>query len=202
MLLFRKPSDAFIRRFLDEQSRLGFSYDAVGATFGDLPQGFVVDRTRIRLGEGEGVFHAAKVALARWDQFRLGWVQTCPEGVPIERGAVVAVLAKAMNLWWLNACRIIETVDESGEISRFGFSYGTLPEHAERGEERFLVEWHRSDDSVWFDILAFSRPKHPLVRLGYPVVRRTQKRFGREASAAMLRSVRRTGPPAILSSET
>ncbi|MBI1323615.1 DUF1990 family protein [bacterium] len=201
MLLIRKPSDAFIQRFLEEQSRLGFSYDAVGATFGEVPPGFDVDRTRIRLGEGEAAFQAAKVALARWDQFRLGWVGTRPEGVPIERGAVVAVLARAINLWWLNACRIVDTVDESGEFFRFGFAYGTLPEHAEMGEERFLIEWNRADDSVWFDILAFSRPKHPLVRLGYPVVRRTQKRFGREACAAMLRSVRRIGPPASLSSE-
>ncbi len=194
MLLFRKPSDAFVQRFLEEQSRLGFSYDAVGATFGDVPAGFDVDRTRISLGKGEGSFQAAKLALARWDQFRLGWVGTRPDSVPIEKGAVVAVLARAINLWWLNACRIVDTVDESGEISRFGFAYGTLPEHAEMGEERFLIEWNRADDSVWFDILAFSRPKHPLVRLGYPVVRRTQKRFGREACAAMLQSVRRIGP--------
>jgi uncharacterized protein (UPF0548 family) len=62
------------------------------------------------------------------------------------------------------------------------------------GEERFLIEWNRADDSVWFDILAFSRPKHPIVRLAYPIVRRTQKRFGREAAASMLRSVQRELP--------
>ena len=198
MLLFRKPSDAFIRRFLVEQSRLDFSYEAVGTTFGELPAGFVVDRTRIRLGEGEAVFLAAKEALARWDQFRLGWVESCPESAPIEKGTVVAVLARTMMLWWLNACRIVETVHDAGEIARFGFAYGTLPEHAEMGEERFLIEWNRMDDSVWFDILAFSRPKHPLVRLAYPLVRRTQKRFGREAAASMLRSVKRIGPPPVL----
>ncbi len=194
MLLFRKPSEAFIRQFLAEQGRLDFSYAAVGATFGEPPAGFVVDRTRICLGKGEATFHAAKAALARWDQFRLGWVETHPGGLPIEKDAVVAVLARTMIVWWLNACRIVRTVDESGPIARFGFAYGTLPEHAEMGEERFLIEWNRADDSVWFDILAFSRPKHPIVRLAYPIVRRTQKRFGREAAASMLSSVRRSLP--------
>ena len=57
------------------------------------------------------------------------------------------------------------------------------------GEERFLIEWDRTDDSVWYDILAFSRPRHLLARLGYPFVRLMQKRFGRESGAAVLRAV-------------
>jgi uncharacterized protein (UPF0548 family) len=83
----------------------------------------------------------------------------------------------------------VYVVDESGPISKFGFAYGTLPGHVESGEERFLIEWDRADDSVWYDILAFSRPNHILIRLGYPIVRRTQKRFGRDSAASMLRAV-------------
>jgi len=146
--------------------------------------------TRIKLGDGEVVFQAARAALQRWDQFRLGWLEAGPPGTPIKTGEVVAILAHALGLWWLNGCRIVYVVDESGPISRFGFAYGTLPDHAGTGEERFLIEWDRADNSVWFDILAFSRPKHVLARLGYPLVRRTQKRFGRESAAAMQRAVR------------
>ena len=47
-------------------------------------------------------------------------------------------------------------------MKRFGFGYGTLPRHAERGEERFSVEWYREDGCVYYDVFAFSRPKHPL----------------------------------------
>ena len=65
----------------------------------------------------------------------------------------------------------------------------TLPGHAESGEERFLVEWDRTTNAVWYDILAFSRPRHPLARLGYLFTRRTQKRFARDSVAAMLRAV-------------
>jgi uncharacterized protein (UPF0548 family) len=71
-------------------------------------------------------------------------------------------------------------------VRRFGFGYGTLPEHAGTGEERLLIEWDRGGDIVWYDILAFSRPNQFLTRLGYPWVRRTQKRFGRASAAVML----------------
>ena len=65
------------------------------------------------------------------------------------------------------------------EARRFGFAYGTLPDHVECGEERFTVECGQ-DDSVWYDILAFSRPRHPLAKLGQPLVRRWQKQFAQE----------------------
>jgi uncharacterized protein (UPF0548 family) len=190
MLWFRKPSPDAIGRFLATQERLPFTYPAVGATAETPPAGYVVDRTRVRLGEGEPVFRSAVASLRSWQQFQLGWVDAWPRDTPIDRGRVVAVMGRALGWWWLNACRIVYVVDESGPITRFGFAYGTLPGHVESGEERFLVEWDRGDGGVWFDILAFSRPSHPLTRLGYPFVRRFQKRFGRDAAASMLRAVR------------
>ena len=66
-----------------------------------------------------------------------------------------------------------------------------LPGHVESGEERFQVEWNRSDDTVWYDILAFSRPNHVLTRLGYPIVRRIQKKFARDSATAMQLAVKR-----------
>jgi uncharacterized protein (UPF0548 family) len=70
--------------------------------------------------------------------------------------------------------------------AQFGFAYGTLPDHVERGEERFTVEWRKDeDDSVWYEIYAFSRPKHPLARIGCPIARMLQKRFVRDSLAVM-----------------
>jgi uncharacterized protein (UPF0548 family) len=123
----------------------------------------------MRLGAGETVFAAAQAALERWQQFRLGWLEAGPEETPIREGHVVAILARSLGLWWLNACRIVVVVNEDGPVKRFGFVYGTLPDHAGSGEERFLIEWDRSDDSVWYDILAFSRPRHFLARVRLPV---------------------------------
>ena len=99
------------------------------------------------------------------------------------------MIARLFGLWWLNACRIVYVVDEPGPVQRYGFAYGTLPEHAESGEERFTVEWHQADAAVWYDILAFSRPQQLLARLGYPLARRLQKRFARDSAAAMQRAV-------------
>lgn len=184
MFLLRKPSPSFIRAFLEGQSKLAFTYSAVGATAGTPPSGYVVDHTRIKLGSGPPAFAAAKNALHRWDQFRLGWVEPCWPDTAIEPGKVVGILARTCCLWSLNACRIVYVVDEP---KRFGFAYGTLPGHVESGEERFTVEWHE-DDAVWYDILAFSRPNHFLARLGYPLVRRLQKRFARDSATAMKRA--------------
>ena len=111
-------------------------------------------------------------------------------------GATVAVLAKLFVLWSLNACRIVYVIDEnvlamnaddSSSVKRFGFAYGTLRDHAERGEERFTIEW-QDDDSVWYDILAFSRP-NLLAKLGYPLTRRLQKKFARDSLTVMVKAV-------------
>ena len=150
MLSLRKPSVERLREFLAAQAKLDLTYPAVGATAAVPPAGYVVDRTRIKLGEGAGAFAAARAALGRWEQFRLGWVEAWPPEAPIQAGQVVAVVARLFGLWWLNACRIVYVVDEQGPVQRFGFAYGTLPGHAESGEERFTVEWHEADLSSPF----------------------------------------------------
>ena len=188
-LHLQKPSSEVLDRFLANQADLDFNYSAVGATGTTPPTGFTVDRTRIELGRGEEVFGAARDALHRWQQFRLGWVDVWSPETPLEVGRVVAILGWAVGFWWLNSCRIVYTVNESGPTTKFGFAYGTLPGHVESGEERFLIEWDRTTDLVAYDILAFSKPNHVLTRLGYPFVRRSQKRFGRDSAASMFRAV-------------
>jgi uncharacterized protein (UPF0548 family) len=189
MIAFRKPSAGRLRTFLDKQCQFGLSYPAVGATAAVPPVGYVVDHTRVRLGEGARTFAAAKFALTRWEQFHLGWVELWPPDAPIAKGESVVVMAWLFGLWRLNACRIVYVEDQEEPIVRFGFAYGTLPDHAESGEERFTVEWHKDSGAVWYDILAYSRPQKFLTRLGYPLVRRLQKRFARDSAAAMQRAV-------------
>ena len=188
-LYLQKPTSNVLGRFLEEQAALDFSYSAVGATLTTPPAGFTVDRTRIELGTGEAVFDAARAALQRWQQFRLGWVDVWSPETPLKDGQVVAIMGWAVGFWWLNACRIVYTVDESGPTTKFGFAYGTLPGHVESGEERFLIEWDRDTNQVAYHILAFSKPSHILTRLGYPLVLRSQKHFGRDSAATMFRAV-------------
>ncbi len=73
-------------------------------------------------------------------------------------------------------------------MDRFGFAYGTLPGHVEKGEERFAVEWDHGDDSVHYDVLGFSRPKHPMAWPGYPLARSLQRRFARDSKGEIVRA--------------
>src|SRR6185312_14028397 len=137
MITLLKPSAATVREFLAGQAKLDFTYPEVGATATSPPKGYAVDHTRSKLGEGEEVFAAAVAAIRRWDQFRLGWVEARPPETPIRPGEVVAIVARRVGLWWVNACRIVYVVDEHGPVRRYGFASGTLPDHAGSGEERF-----------------------------------------------------------------
>ena len=193
MFTLTEPSEAEILKFVSAQSHLPFSYAKVGGTRtqsgngSSAPRGYNVDHNRVQLGSGVDVYARAVEALKQWRHFALGWVTLVPRGVQIEQGATIAVKAWACGMWSLNACRIVYVI---GEADRFGFAYGTLPDHIERGEERFLIEWNRTDDSVWYDILAFSQPRHPLVRLGFPIARMMQKRFARDSLVAMKSAVK------------
>jgi uncharacterized protein (UPF0548 family) len=191
VFLLAQPSDEQLRNTIAAQRTAEFTYPFVGATrHGAGPAGYNRDLNRIRLGSGEATYDRAIDAMRHWKQFDFGWMRLCWPDAPIEAGATVVVLAAMPAIWSLNACRVVYTVDEDdGHTRRFGFAYGTLPAHVARGEERFLVEWNRADDSVWYSILALSRPKHPLAWLGYPVSRLMQRRFARSSKAAMLRAL-------------
>ena len=185
----RQPTPKQIAGFLARQEQRQFTYDAVGATGTQPPAGYRVNHTRWPLGQGDAVFAAACDALRRWRQFDLSWLRLYPLAAPIQPGQVVAIAARAAGLWWLNPCRIVYVIDEAEAAERrFGFAYGTLPGHAGRGEERFLVEIQPGGE-VTYELFAFSRPGHFAAQLGYPLMRRYQQRFGRDSAAAMRQAV-------------
>lgn len=193
-MTFRSPSPDRIRAFLEQQRELPLSYGPEGMTRGPAPRGFTVDHRRHRLGTGDDVFERACAALRSWSQFRQGWVRLEPTAVEPAAGAVVAIIARVGLCWWANACRVIYVIDEAGPPRRFGFAYGTLAEHAVRGEERFCVELGE-DGAVWYDLLAYSRPRHWLAWLGYPFSRRMQRRFAVGSAAALEKAVIGPGDP-------
>ena len=185
MFSLLEPSDQTVRDLIARQRDVSFTYERVGATRTTPPHDFTVDHNRIEIGRGEKAFKTGIDSIRNWKQLDLGWVSIVPVGVKLEVGASVAVKARALGTWSLNASRVIYLIEEP---RRFGFAYGTLPDHIASGEERFLVEW-LADDSVWYDILAFSRPRHPLVRINVPLARMLQKRFARDSKRRMLEEV-------------
>jgi len=191
LFLFDEPSPQRIARFLDSQRDAPFSYDEVGATRegAKVPTSYSVDYNRARLGRGIDTFERATTALYDWKMLDVGWARLVPAGAPVEVGTTVAVLARHYGFHSLNPCRITYTIEENeGDFVRRGFAYGTLPEHGERGEERFTVEWRREDDSVFYDLYALSRPNLPIAWLGYPLARRLQRLFAKNSLQAMVRA--------------
>jgi uncharacterized protein (UPF0548 family) len=183
-----KPNRKSIATFISGQQHREFSYAGVGDSRRQPPNGFTVDHNRVKLGHGAETFERARLAIKEWKMFDIPWISLCWPDAPIQKGASVAVLVSHLGFWSLNACRIVYTIEEKESSERFGFAYGTLPDHGEMGEERFLVECNREDHSVWYDLLAFSRPRM-WARVAYPFTRALQKRFARDSKAAMLKAV-------------
>lgn len=191
MFLKAKPTDNELRRFVSRLAGSSYSYPDIGATASRVPDSYTIDHNRTRLGSGSVIWDRAVEAIRSWEMFNIGWVQLCWPDTSIHVGADVAVLIRHFGFYSLNGARIVYLINEDGPIKRFGFAYGTLQEHAEAGEERFMVEWNHQDDSVWYDLFAFSRPSHFLSRLGFPFARLLQQRFAADSKSRMAQVVGR-----------
>lgn len=182
MFLASRPSESFVGRFLDASRNLALTYDPVGlAQVGGA--GYDVDDTVAVIGRGHADFDRARAALATWTHFDLGWVQVFPRKAPIDVGGNVAVLIRHLGFWSLNGARVVYHLNSSD--TRFGFAYGTLPNHAERGEEIFEVVFDERSGDVTYRVRAASQPRAALARIGYPIVRALQARFRRDSVRMM-----------------
>ncbi len=191
MFTFRRPIDDDVRELLARQAGQPWSYELLEVTRDDHPNpmsGWQIDHHRVLLGYGEATFAAACAAIRGWKMFPPEMTRVYWPDSPQQPGDIVAVLyrARPFFLWMLFPARVVYRVDEA---RRFGFAYGTVPDHPERGEERFLVEWNPADDSVSYDLLAVSRPAHWLARVGYLYARYEQAKLRRLSGAAMQRAV-------------
>ena len=77
MILLRKPPDARIGRFLDDQRSLPFSYPEVGTSREGAPPGYPLNQLRGRLGVGPEAFARAVEALRGWKMYESGWTKLC-----------------------------------------------------------------------------------------------------------------------------
>jgi uncharacterized protein (UPF0548 family) len=159
----------------------------VGLASRNDPQ-FRHDQQAVVIGTGDKAYQAATRALLEWRHFDLGWVSLYPAGAPIVPRTVVAVLVHHLGIWSLNGCRVLDTIGKPGD-AEFGFSYGTLINHAECGEEIFKVSLAPQTGDVSYTIHAVSRPRALLTRLGYPATRFLQARFRRDSAAAMKHAI-------------
>eukprot|EP01113_Clastostelium_recurvatum_P050735 TRINITY_DN967_c0_g1_i1.p1 TRINITY_DN967_c0_g1~~TRINITY_DN967_c0_g1_i1.p1 ORF type:complete len:225 (-),score=43.20 TRINITY_DN967_c0_g1_i1:71-703(-) len=201
MICIRKPSEQSVREYIWQRQDQPLTYENVRGTLAHATKdqfsadekykNFDIDQHHVVVGNGEETFQRAVAALRGWRMFELPWVTLFFPETPVEEGAVVGVLTWQMGMWVLNFCKVVYVISDTspdGRISRYGFAYGTLEQHLERGEERFMVEYDRATNTVSFDILSFSTPQHWMTQLGYPVARYFQGKFAEEACQALKRA--------------
>lgn len=197
---FRLPDAPRLAAFLEKEKDRPFTYPGVGQTADSEARvaGFDHDAQCVAAGRGAADFERAKQALREWAHFPPAWTRILPERAPIEAGRTIGMFFRLFGLWWHNSCRIVYIIDEPGQ---FGFAYGTLPAHIERGEEVFLVRLD-AEGTVWYEIRAFSRPRAMIASLGYPVVRLWQEKFRQDSAAAVSAFIRTEQPETATSSFT
>lgn len=186
MFLLSRPSPAAVAAFLGDARAMSLSYAPIGIARARSTPGFRTDEATAVVGRGDADFSKATDALMSWQHMRLAWLEVFPTGASIEAGTTVAVLVRHYGVWSMNACRVVYSVEEStGAFSSAGFAYGTLDDHAERGEEIFQVTLDRLTGDVVYRIRAASQPHALLAKLGAPAVRALQERFRRDSCDAL-----------------
>jgi uncharacterized protein (UPF0548 family) len=153
---------------LSDLAALPLTYSEVGATAGPLPAGYHHVLKSAVIGSGRSRFEDAADTGMRWGMLR-------GAGLHVEATTEVAAVGSEVivHLGPVRApCRVVYVVDEP---DRRGFAYGTLPGHAESGEERFVVRYDPATEEVHADVTAFSRHATWWSRLGSPVTSVAQR---------------------------
>ncbi|MEO5838058.1 MAG: DUF1990 domain-containing protein [Acidimicrobiales bacterium] len=178
----RRPTPESLHPLLDRARNDAVTYAPVGLTSqAGCPAGYRRDSSSTVLGHGGPVFARARDALRAWEMHKASGFVVLAEGPPTVDGVVA--LSAPLPVGFIEAtCRIVDVVDTA---DRYGFAYGTLSTHPERGEESFTVIRHE-DDSIVFEIVVVSQPRNPLARACPPVARLLQ----RKATARYLATMR------------
>jgi uncharacterized protein (UPF0548 family) len=167
-----KPSPGSLSRLVAQQSDRELTYAQHGATAGDMPPGYHHDEWAAELGPfDQAAFDRLADQLRRWHVQTGSGLEIFP-AEPVRPGLTFALWFRLPGAYATAAGRVVYVTSEP---DRAGFAYGTLPAHPEQGEEAFHLV--RDGDRLVFKVRAFSRPRHPLARLGAPVSRLLQVRM-------------------------
>ncbi|MBI3213123.1 MAG: DUF1990 domain-containing protein [Mycobacterium sp.] len=155
---------------LGDLAALPLTYEQVGAT-GDgmtLPAGYHHVRVGAQIGSGRDRFEHAAASVLRYGMLRGAHVRVSASTEVAQVGT--AVLGRLGP--FQAPCRVVYVVDEP---NCHGFAYGTLPGHPVSGEERFAVRYEPRTDSVYAEVVAFSRPATVFSTLAGPALPLVQR---------------------------
>ena len=184
-LRFRRPTGDELAATLERCRSDSLSYEPVGfATDGTTTPPGLHRRRWTTLLDGPAAFDNGASALRAWAIHRGAGLVVVADG-PIAVGTNVAMSAPLPVGYVIATCRIVAVSDEP---DRYGFVYGTLSVHPERGEEAFMLT-HDDRGLVHFDVDAVSTPVDPLARLLPPVANHLQDRAARRYLSAMHQTI-------------
>jgi uncharacterized protein (UPF0548 family) len=163
---------------LSDLAGLELTYDEVGATAGPLPAGYHHVEESAVIGRGRRRFEEAGAAVMRWGMLRGAGVRVDASSEVAEVGSEVVVGVGPVRA----PCRVVYVIDET---DRRGYAYGTLPGHAESGEELFSVRFDPATDQVYAEVRAFSRHGTWWSRLAAPVTSLMQRIITRRYLTAL-----------------
>ena len=144
------------------------TYPYVGATASTLPAGYHHVQKSALIGRGRARFEQAAAAGMRWGMLRGAGIKVQATTEIAAEGSEVIVHLGPVQA----PCRVVYVIDEP---DRRGFAYGTLPGHAESGEELFLVRYDPATEDVYAVVTAFSRHATWWSRLASPVTSLVQQ---------------------------
>lgn len=161
------------------------TYPEAGATRPGrpLPAGYRHLRYRTRIGEGAAVLASAARTLLTWRMHEAMGVRLRASAPRAAAGVTVRARPGLGPLRLTAPCRVVWAMDTP---NRAGFGYGTLPGHPFAGEEAFVVTLD-TDNGVWFEVVAFSRPARWYTRLAGPVAPLLQHAYAHHCGRTLRR---------------
>lgn len=181
----RRPGTARLEELLKACGGDALTYGPVGVSLDEAVE-TSLHRARWETAlQAEDSFERGSAAIRDWAVHRGSGLSVLADGT-MAVGTNVAMVAPLPVGFVEVTCRVVQVIDEPG---LFGFAYGTLSVHPERGEESFVVS-NAPDGTVRFVIAAASEPAHPLARLAPPIATRLQNQACLHYLAAMQRVTR------------
>ncbi len=188
MFSLRRPSQDDLAAITADQADRELSYSERCATRGTRPAGYHHDQWEADLGSYDAAtFDRLASGLLHWQAQRGAGLTIYPPAA-VRPDLTFTICFRLAGVYVTAAGRIVYVTIEP---DRRGFAYGTLPRHPEQGEEAFQLI--RDGSRILFRVTAFSRPRHPLARLGAPVSRMIQAHINRAYLRAMRAAA--TGAP-------
>ena len=153
---------------LHAATRLPLTYSEVGATSERLPAGYQHIRRCAAIGRSRSFFEDAGDKVLHWGMQRGAGLRVAATTPVANVGTTLVMRLGPLPV----PCRVVYVLDEP---QRRGFAYGTLRGHPETGEELFSVRIDPVDDTVYAEVIAFSRPATWWSKAGKPLAMVAQR---------------------------